>query len=107
MYFTEHGPFTSYLKRFNLRSSDQCSCGETGSPLHFATSCPHTKTWHFTKPSDDNFYTKTWHFTKPSDDNFIKRKIGILHNNQLRIRLNQLIEYLKDHDELINGTSTD
>ncbi|GBN21118.1 hypothetical protein AVEN_3278-1 [Araneus ventricosus] len=53
MFLTEHGPFTSFLKRFKLRSSDKCSCGETGTPLHFATSCPFTKQWHFSKPSND------------------------------------------------------
>ncbi|KFM77363.1 hypothetical protein X975_26456, partial [Stegodyphus mimosarum] len=29
-FLTEHGSFSSYLKRFNFRTSDSCSCGEVG-----------------------------------------------------------------------------
>ncbi|GBM40582.1 hypothetical protein AVEN_172209-1 [Araneus ventricosus] len=37
---TIHGPFPSYLKRFDLHSTDYCVCGEIGNPLHNATRCP-------------------------------------------------------------------
>ncbi|GBN02556.1 hypothetical protein AVEN_89522-1 [Araneus ventricosus] len=91
MFFTEHGPFTSYLKRFNLRSSDDCSCGDIGTPLHYATSCPHTKNWHFSKPSSNNLL----HWKK-----------SILNNNQSRKRLQILMTFLMENDTLINGPST-
>ncbi|GBO01829.1 hypothetical protein AVEN_255447-1 [Araneus ventricosus] len=37
MFVTGHGPFPTYLKRFNIRSSDSCGCGNLGNPLHYAT----------------------------------------------------------------------
>ncbi|GBO29949.1 hypothetical protein AVEN_8088-1 [Araneus ventricosus] len=33
MFVTRHGPFPSYLLRFNLRTHDNCSCGEK--EIHF------------------------------------------------------------------------
>ncbi|GBM24516.1 hypothetical protein AVEN_254027-1 [Araneus ventricosus] len=38
MFATDHGPFPTYLKRFNIRSRDPCGCGNLGNPLHYATS---------------------------------------------------------------------
>ncbi|GBN14336.1 hypothetical protein AVEN_70451-1 [Araneus ventricosus] len=90
MFFSEHGPFTSFLKRFNLRSSDKCSCGQTGTPFHFATSCP---------------FTKQWHFSKPSNDNLLLWKKEILNNHRSRTRLQNMMNYLMENDVLINGTS--
>ncbi|GBL85808.1 hypothetical protein AVEN_96375-1 [Araneus ventricosus] len=51
MFVTGHGPFPTYLKRFNIRSSDSCGCGKLGNPLHYATSCLFTTSYHLTKPS--------------------------------------------------------
>ncbi|GBM30597.1 hypothetical protein AVEN_27627-1 [Araneus ventricosus] len=42
MFVTGHGPFPSYLHRFNLRTHDNCSCGEKGDPIHYATKCQFT-----------------------------------------------------------------
>ncbi|GBM62695.1 hypothetical protein AVEN_46513-1 [Araneus ventricosus] len=50
-YFSEHGPFTAYLKRFYLSDSDQCSCGGTGTALHYATECALTGSWHMKMPT--------------------------------------------------------
>ncbi|GBM54002.1 hypothetical protein AVEN_228755-1 [Araneus ventricosus] len=47
MFVTGYGPFLSYLLRFNLRTHDNCSCGEKGDPIHYATKCPFTLSWHF------------------------------------------------------------
>ncbi|GBM81578.1 hypothetical protein AVEN_190283-1 [Araneus ventricosus] len=55
MFFTEHGPFTTCLHRSHLRSTDLCSRGEVGSPIHFPTSCPLASSWHFSTPSRANF----------------------------------------------------
>ncbi|GBL63704.1 hypothetical protein AVEN_180692-1 [Araneus ventricosus] len=50
MFATGHFPFPAYLKRFSLRTTDYCGCGELGNPLHFATNCPLTRSFHLTKP---------------------------------------------------------
>ncbi|GBO26262.1 hypothetical protein AVEN_72067-1 [Araneus ventricosus] len=42
MFVTGHGPFPSYLQRFNLRTHDNCSCREKGDPIHYATKCRFT-----------------------------------------------------------------
>ncbi|GBM27653.1 hypothetical protein AVEN_49956-1 [Araneus ventricosus] len=42
MFVTGYGPFPSYLHRFNLRKHDNCSCGEKGDPMHYATKCRFT-----------------------------------------------------------------
>ncbi|GBN69206.1 hypothetical protein AVEN_197836-1 [Araneus ventricosus] len=54
-FFTGHGPFTSCLKRFNLASTENCPCGNTnGTPLHYATECILTATFHMTKPAQQH-----------------------------------------------------
>ncbi|GBN86928.1 hypothetical protein AVEN_8846-1 [Araneus ventricosus] len=51
--YTAH--FHSYLKRFNLASASNCPCGSTnGNPLHFATGCSRTTSFHVTKPSQQH-----------------------------------------------------
>ncbi|GBN09213.1 hypothetical protein AVEN_123459-1 [Araneus ventricosus] len=50
MFATGHGPFPTYLKRFNIRNSESCGCGN---PLYYATSCLFTTSYHLTKPSAD------------------------------------------------------
>ncbi|GBN16959.1 hypothetical protein AVEN_176206-1 [Araneus ventricosus] len=50
MFVTGHGPFPSYLHRFNLRTHDNCSCGEKGDTMHYATKCRFTF-WHFQTPT--------------------------------------------------------
>ncbi|XP_055936802.1 uncharacterized protein LOC129966405 [Argiope bruennichi] len=48
LFFTGHGPFPTYLKRFNLADEPYCTCGEVGSPLHYATECILTTSYHLT-----------------------------------------------------------
>ncbi|GBN92422.1 Putative protein in type-1 retrotransposable element R1DM [Araneus ventricosus] len=88
MFFSEHGPFPSYLRRFNLRPTDLCSCGEVGTPIHYATSC---------------LLTESWHFKKPSSTNLLNWKKGILNNKGARNQLDQLMNFLMNNDDLING----
>ncbi|GBM59274.1 hypothetical protein AVEN_66216-1 [Araneus ventricosus] len=47
---TGHGPFPRFLKRFGLHSTDYCGCGEIGNPLHYATRCPLTLSYHHKEP---------------------------------------------------------
>ncbi|GBO05764.1 hypothetical protein AVEN_227194-1, partial [Araneus ventricosus] len=54
LFFTRHGPFPSYLRRFHLHHSKFCTCGLTGTLVHYATVCPHTKEFHMTAPSSNN-----------------------------------------------------
>ncbi|GBN83639.1 hypothetical protein AVEN_245650-1 [Araneus ventricosus] len=51
MFVTGHGPFPSYFHRFNLRTHDNCSSGEKGHPMHYATKCRFTLSWHFKTPT--------------------------------------------------------
>ncbi|GBM94067.1 hypothetical protein AVEN_240818-1 [Araneus ventricosus] len=51
IFFTGHGPFPTYLHRFNLITSEYCSCGGIRSKLHYATECPLTESWHLRKPA--------------------------------------------------------
>ncbi|GBM15887.1 hypothetical protein AVEN_258431-1 [Araneus ventricosus] len=53
LFVTGHEPFATYLKRFKIRNSDSCGCGNLGNPLHYATSCLFTSSYHLTKPSAD------------------------------------------------------
>ncbi|GBM05044.1 hypothetical protein AVEN_60231-1 [Araneus ventricosus] len=51
-FLTGHSPFPSYLKRFNLASKANFLCGNTyGTPLHYATECVLTVSFHMTKPA--------------------------------------------------------
>ncbi|GBO25066.1 hypothetical protein AVEN_114841-1 [Araneus ventricosus] len=56
-FITGHGPFVTYLHRFDLCSHDRCVCGAKGDPNHYATVCPVTKPFHFTKPSAESLST--------------------------------------------------
>ncbi|GBM72305.1 hypothetical protein AVEN_81900-1 [Araneus ventricosus] len=51
IFFSQHGPFPAYLKRFYLSDSDYCSCGGIGTALHYATECIYTVSWHMRKPA--------------------------------------------------------
>ncbi|GBO12198.1 hypothetical protein AVEN_69072-1 [Araneus ventricosus] len=52
MFVTGHGPFPLYLHRFNLRTHDNFSYGEKGDPMHYATKCRFTLSWHFQIPTE-------------------------------------------------------
>ncbi|GBL82497.1 hypothetical protein AVEN_252616-1 [Araneus ventricosus] len=62
----------SYLKRFHLSNSDQCSCGGTGKALHHATECAPTVFWHMRK-SAPNFEQK-W-LKRVANNPFSRHKI--------------------------------
>ncbi|GBM65694.1 hypothetical protein AVEN_87117-1 [Araneus ventricosus] len=51
IFFSQHGPFPAYLKRFHLSDSDYCSCGGIGTARHYATQCIYTVSWHMRKPA--------------------------------------------------------
>ncbi|GBN44732.1 hypothetical protein AVEN_113120-1 [Araneus ventricosus] len=51
IFFSQHGPFPAYLKRFRLYDSDYCRSGGIGTALHYATECIYTMSWHMRKPA--------------------------------------------------------
>ncbi|GBM34130.1 hypothetical protein AVEN_176907-1 [Araneus ventricosus] len=83
---TGHGPFPTYLKRFNIRSSDSCGCGKLGIPLHYATSCLFTTSYHLTKPSAD--LEPLWW----------KR---VMNNNISRAKIRKLIHFIAENESLL------
>ncbi|GBN32670.1 hypothetical protein AVEN_211485-1, partial [Araneus ventricosus] len=50
LFFTGHGPFPSFLHRFNLAETSFCSCGEIGTPILYATVCLITTSYHMAPP---------------------------------------------------------
>ncbi|GBM62562.1 hypothetical protein AVEN_149130-1 [Araneus ventricosus] len=86
MFITNHDPFPTYLKRFNIRNSDSCDCGELGNPLHYATSCLLTSSYHLTKPSA--------HLEPP----WWKR---VLNNNFSRAKIRKLIHFIAENEAIL------
>ncbi|GBL76091.1 Retrovirus-related Pol polyprotein from type-1 retrotransposable element R1 [Araneus ventricosus] len=81
-----HGPFSSYLHRFNLRTHDNCSCGEKGDPIHYATKC---------------WFTLSWHFQIPTVSLKLQWLKNILTNNLSRTQLRLLMRFICDENNLI------
>ncbi|GBM53130.1 hypothetical protein AVEN_6927-1 [Araneus ventricosus] len=69
IFFSQHGPFPAYLKRFHLSDSDYCSCGGIGTALHYATECIYTLSWRMRTPVP-NFEQK---WLKRIANNFVSR----------------------------------
>ncbi|GBN88228.1 hypothetical protein AVEN_94538-1 [Araneus ventricosus] len=86
MFVTGHVLFPTYLKRFNIRSSDSCGCGKLGNPLHYATSCMFTTSYHLTKPSAD--LEPLWW----------KR---VMNNNNSRAKIKKLIHFIAENETLL------
>ncbi|GBM81373.1 hypothetical protein AVEN_172006-1 [Araneus ventricosus] len=86
MFVTGHGPFPSYLHRFNLRTHDNCSCGGKEDPMHYATKCP---------------FTLSWYFQTPTVSLKLQWLKNILTNNFSRTRLRLLMRFICDENNLI------
>ncbi|GBM18233.1 hypothetical protein AVEN_39004-1 [Araneus ventricosus] len=84
MFVTGHGPFPIYLKRFKIRNSDSCGCVNLGNPLHYATSCLFTTSYHLTKSSAD--LELLW-----------KR---IMNNNNSRAKIRKLIHFIVENETI-------
>ncbi|GBN44985.1 hypothetical protein AVEN_206738-1 [Araneus ventricosus] len=84
--FTRHGPFPSYLKRFNLASTANCPCGNTnGTPLHYATEC---------------ILTASFHMTKPAQKHELIWLRNVASNKGSRLKIQRLLHHLSDFQEL-------
>ncbi|GBN33807.1 hypothetical protein AVEN_128332-1 [Araneus ventricosus] len=88
---TSHGPFPSYLKRFGLHSTDYCGCGERENPLHYATRCPLTLSYHHKEPSPQ-FIVHWW-------KSALSRKLS-------RRNIDNLITFLATNKDLIKSQNT-
>ncbi|GBN09596.1 hypothetical protein AVEN_178732-1, partial [Araneus ventricosus] len=53
-FISGHSPFPAYLFRFNIFDSPNCICDGLGDADHFAFDCPHTSSFHFTRPAVPN-----------------------------------------------------
>ncbi|GBN97464.1 hypothetical protein AVEN_200083-1 [Araneus ventricosus] len=85
MFAKGHGPFPTYLKRFNIRNNDSCGCENLGNPLHYATSCLFTTSYHLAKPSAE--LEPLWW----------KR---VMNNNNSRAKIRKLIHFIAENETL-------
>ncbi|GBN98881.1 hypothetical protein AVEN_34281-1 [Araneus ventricosus] len=92
MFFTGHGPFPTYLKRFNIINSDSCGCGNLDNPVHYATSCLFTTSYHLTKPPAD--LEPLWW----------KR---VMNNNNSRAKIRKLIHFIPENETLFSPKDGD
>ncbi|GBM13159.1 hypothetical protein AVEN_64364-1 [Araneus ventricosus] len=76
LFVTGHGLFPSFLNRLHLSDSDSCACGEVGDPIHYATSCPLTLSWHIRKPSTS--LESLWYQRVLENLNSRERKINMI-----------------------------
>ncbi|GBN33194.1 hypothetical protein AVEN_28472-1 [Araneus ventricosus] len=77
LFFTGHGPFPSFLHRFNLAETSFCSCREIGTPIHDATVCLLTTSYHMAPPSQQ--HQPIW-FRRVANNSTSRRKIhNLLH----------------------------
>ncbi|GBN92623.1 hypothetical protein AVEN_145719-1 [Araneus ventricosus] len=88
---TGHGPVPSYLKRFCPYSKDNCGCGEIENPLHYATRCPLTLSYHH-KEASPQFIVHWWK--------------SALSSKLSRRNIDHLITFLATNKDLIKRQNT-
>ncbi|GBL83820.1 hypothetical protein AVEN_132698-1 [Araneus ventricosus] len=86
LFVTGHGP-GSFLNRFHLSDSDSCACGEVGDPIHYATSCPLTLSWHIRKPISLESLWCQRVLENPNSRKRIINMIKFIIDNENRMRL--------------------
>ncbi|GBL85258.1 hypothetical protein AVEN_222727-1 [Araneus ventricosus] len=79
---------SSYLKKFILNSTNCCGCGEIGNPLHYATGCPLTFSYHH-KERSSQFIVHWW-----------KRALS---SKLSRRNIEHLITFLATNNDLIKS----
>ncbi|GBN18537.1 hypothetical protein AVEN_112500-1 [Araneus ventricosus] len=72
LFFTGHWPFPSFLQRFNLAETSFCSPGGIGTPIHYATVCLLTTSYHMAPPSQQ--HQPVW-FRSVANNSTSRRKI--------------------------------
>ncbi|GBN35798.1 hypothetical protein AVEN_180512-1 [Araneus ventricosus] len=86
MFVTGYRPFPSYLHRIDPRTHGNCSCGEKGDPIHYATKCR---------------FTLSWHFQTTTVSLKLQWLKNILTNNLSRAQLRLLMRFICDENNLI------
>lgn len=82
-FLTGHGPFMIYLKKYHLKNTDTCRCGEPGTPNHAYYECQYTATWHLKR-------------SNPTPDNWLS---NILSRPPLLNKLKQIYCYLQEQSD--------
>ncbi|GBM09440.1 hypothetical protein AVEN_5468-1 [Araneus ventricosus] len=85
IFFSQHGPFPAYLKRFHLSDSDYCSSGGIGTALYYATECIYTVSWHMRKPAPN--FEQEW----------LKR---VANNLVSRHKIRGIIKFISENKDL-------
>ena len=83
IFLTNHGPFQSYLHKFNRSPSPFCVCGGYSDSLHYITDCPLTS--RFRVRRDPNIPIHHWitHILKnPSYIKLIKQCVSFVEKNE-------------------------
>ncbi|GBL99452.1 hypothetical protein AVEN_68751-1 [Araneus ventricosus] len=81
-----HGSFPVYLKRTTKHPEENCSCGKLRNPLHYATEC---------------YLTKSFHFTKTTEVNRVAWMRAAARNKLSRNKIVQLVRFLAVNEALI------
>ncbi|GBM19505.1 hypothetical protein AVEN_107980-1 [Araneus ventricosus] len=77
LFFTGHGPFPSFLQRFNIAETSFCFCGGIATPIHYATVCLLTTSDHMAPHSQQ--HQPVW-FRSVANNSTSRRKIhNLLH----------------------------
>ncbi|GBM44551.1 hypothetical protein AVEN_250535-1 [Araneus ventricosus] len=77
LFFTGHGPFHSFLQRFSFSRTSFCSCGGIRTPIHYATVCLLTTSYHMAPPSQQQQHVR---FRSVANNSTSRRKIhNLLH----------------------------
>ncbi|GBL92256.1 Putative protein in type-1 retrotransposable element R1DM [Araneus ventricosus] len=87
LFFTQHGPFPSYFNRFKILPSPNCSCGQVGTPLHYATECILKSSWYIKKPAEN--LQKIWFRRVAANKNsrlLIRKIVQHINNNRALFR---------------------
>ncbi|GBM59479.1 hypothetical protein AVEN_131049-1 [Araneus ventricosus] len=103
LFFTGHGPFPSYLHRFNLANSPLCSCVEIGTPIHYATSYLFTTSRHMKLPKPS--LEQKWYRGVPSNHLSSGRIRGIINRIPHRSFLSQTGPVKPQIHQLLNQGS--
>ncbi|GBN70582.1 hypothetical protein AVEN_58893-1 [Araneus ventricosus] len=86
LFFTGHGPFPSYLKRFNFALTANCPRGntQTWNTLHYVTEC---------------ILTATFRMTKPTQQHELIRFRNVASNKGPGLKIQRLLHHLNDFQE--------
>ncbi|GBM74733.1 hypothetical protein AVEN_50314-1 [Araneus ventricosus] len=86
IFVSGNGPFPVYLKRIARHPEENCASGKLGNPLHYATKCHLTESFHLSKPAEVN--RVTW-------------MRAVAGNKLSRNKIVQIVRFLTNNEALI------